>query len=190
MDGGGFATARTIIFKHNEHQVQEIHDTMIGLGFKQLIMISNDVARFWTGEHYEVYVDGIKSHDIHPTKYKRQDLYKFSYKHHDRALHKPKKILDKILCPGIASGELTVTYLGHIIPCCMVNSDYDFKIPANDLWRSIVGDRSKVDLNKRSISEIIADPDLYYHRLEDSLRSDQMHRACKDYCGNIIKSKL
>lgn len=190
IEGGGLATVRSIIFKHNEHQVQEIHDTMLGLGFKQLIMIPNDVTRFWTGDRYEVYVDGIKSHDIYPTRYKQQDLNKYCYKNHGLVLRGPQRIDGKIICPGIAGSELTVTYLGHVIPCCMVHSDYDYKIPANDLWRSIVGDRSKVDLHKRSISEILSDPDLYFHRLEMSLRDSKIHQTCSSYCGNIIKRKL
>ena len=189
--GGGIATTRAIIFKHNEHQLEEIHNAARAIGFKQLVMIVNDQARFWTGEFYEVYNNNVKLYNLYPTSLAQKDLDPYCYKNHSIQSYFPKfKVDSEFICPTVASGELTVTYLGHIIPCCMVNSDYDFKASQNDFWREIVGNRSQVDLHRRRLGEILIDPAFYHHRLEQTLRGSVQHHRCSANCGDAIASAL
>lgn len=185
-DAGGIATTRAIIFKHNEHQVEQIYNTARDLGFYELSMIVNDHARFWTGEFYEVYNNGNKLYNLYPTSFQQKDLNRYCYNNHSIRLYPEFRTDPEFICPTVAMGELTVTYLGHIIPCCMVNSDYDFGAVQNDVWREIVGNRNKIDLHQRRLGEILTDPEFYHNRLEQTLKSDTKYYRCSDYCRDAI----
>jgi MoaA/NifB/PqqE/SkfB family radical SAM enzyme len=189
MQNGGIATTRSIIFKHNEHQVEEIYNTAKSIGFKQLIMIINDQSRFYTGKFYEVYDNHVKMYDLYPTDLKQNDLNRYCYNDHQIKLYPNFSDTDsEFLCPTVAMGELTVTYLGHIIPCCMVNSDYDFKAPQNDFWREIVGNRNDANLHLHKLSNILTDSNFYHNRLEETLRNGIMHYRCSEICINEINN--
>lgn len=191
MEGGGIATTRAIIFKHNEHQLEEIYNNAKELGFKQLLMIPNEVSRFFMNETYhEVFDNGVKLYDIHPTKYNAIDLKQYCYNELDLELYPKTKLNPKFICPTVAMGEITVTYQGYIIPCCMINSDYDFKDPKNDYWREIVGDRSTTDLHTRKLSEILCDPTFYHHRLEQTLKDGKLYHLCESFCSKIINRRF
>lgn len=189
LAAGGTATTRAIIFKHNEHQIEQIYNKAKEVGFKQLVMILNDFDRFFEDNSFEVFDNGKKLYNIFPTSLEYKDIAKYSYCDHDKQIQIFGFSNNKI-CPGLRSGELTVTYLGHIIPCCMVNVDYDFKIEKNNYWREIVGDRELVNLHKRKLSEILSDPNCYFNKLEDSLRNGPRYFKCEQYCKHNIENAL
>ena len=189
INGGGIATTRSIIFKHNEHQVEQIYKTAREIGFKQLSLIVNDQARFYTGEYYEVYKNNNKLYNLYPTTLTQKDLDPYCYKDHNLPIGNPKLNNPKFLCPIVASGEITVTYQGHIIPCCMVNVDYDIKSPNHNVWRNIVGNREHCDLHIRPIGDILNDPEFYHNRLEKTLQDGNFYYRCEQYCKNEIDQK-
>lgn len=187
--GGGVATTRCIVFKHNEHQLEEIRDVSRQIGFKWLVFMPNDVSRFQGQDHWEVYDNGKKLHDIYPSQYSWDDLKRYSYKDIRFSSNIGGPIMD-FICPTVAAGEVTVTYLGHIIPCCMVNVDYDFKHPQNDQWREIIGDRDNIDLHKRPLGEILTDPGFYHHRLERTLMDGNLYHRCESFCKKLIDARV
>lgn len=178
IDAGGHGTARTIVFKHNQHQLEEIVKVSRETGFKQLSFIPNDNNRFKGQKTWPVIVNGTKSHSIESTTLSVEEISKYNY-----IDFKETRMLfffrnPKELCTNFMYGKIRITYKGHLIPCCLFHADLYFDHPSNDAYRKLVGDPDKIDLNKHLLSDIIEDPDFYSTRLNESITSNNLLPKC------------
>lgn len=190
ISAGGIATQRCLIFKHNQHQLDEIRQVAKSTGFQQLIVIPGDIFRFQNRDHWQVWYKGQPAHVIRPaTELNTQSYRRYEYNHlSNKRMFRSNADLD-LLCPNLSTGEITITYKGHLIPCCMHHADLYFDHPSNDQYKKLVGNPDLIDLNQRSLGEILSDPDYYGRRLEQSLVNDRLSR-CQSCCSHSVDQKL
>jgi len=188
--GGGVATQRCLMFEHNQHQLAEIAETALKIGFKQLIIKPGDIFRFQDMPQWQVWINGKIAHVIRPVAgLTVQDYARYEYNHlNNRRMFVSTAKLD-FLCPNLATGEITITYKGHLIPCCMHHADLYFDHPDNYQYKKLVGDPDLIDLNLRTLGEILNDHNYYGHRLEQSLIDNRLPR-CQAVCSSLIDQKL
>jgi MoaA/NifB/PqqE/SkfB family radical SAM enzyme len=186
--GGGEATQRCLIFRHNQHQLSAIKDRAQEIGFLQLIIKPGDLFRFNGQTEWPVYWQGKNTHTIYPTviDYFQQYEYNLSnmnFPHHKEYNH-------SLLCTAWRKGRISITYQGHLIPCCIHQADLYFDHAKNDKFRTLLGDVNLFDINQYSLSEILSHPDYYDNRLEQMLRSTDRLPTCQQACGNNIDRLL
>lgn len=198
IDGGGTATQRCLIFEHNQHQIDDIRKTALSIGFKQLIVRPGDLFRFQTMPRWQVWLNGKTAHSIKPAaKLGTHDYSLYNYNHlkdYRDGSRGNSKLFDNghnldLLCPVMSTGEIAITYKGHLIPCCQHHADLYFDHPSNDSYKTLVGNPDHIDLNLQPLSKILSDPNYYGHRLEQSLVNNRLPR-CQASCSNSIDQKL
>jgi MoaA/NifB/PqqE/SkfB family radical SAM enzyme len=191
ISGGGIATQRCLIFQHNQHQLTEIFETAKKIGFKRLIVQPGDHFRFQGQPSWQVWKDGKKVHLIKPVASPDIDNYQqYNYNHLGNKKMFTTVGSNRMLCPVLRNGEITITYQGHLIPCCMHHADLYFDHPDNLQYKALVGDVDQINLNKRTLTEILSDQDYYGHRLENSLASKNWLPRCRDCCANRIENNI
>jgi MoaA/NifB/PqqE/SkfB family radical SAM enzyme len=188
LRGGGDATTRCLIFDHNQHQLAEIKQSSLDVGFNALHIQPGDASRFHGMPSWPVFERKKKTHYIMPVA-SVQSYSAFCYNNSKSGFGASGKS-DLLLCNVLNKGEITVTYKGHLIPCCMYHADLYFDRPFNDAFRALVGDLELVDLNKRSLVDILSDPMYYGHRLEEMLASGNLLPKCDKRCGTSIRQRL
>lgn len=189
IDAGGRAHQRCLIFKHNQHQLDEIKSTAKNIGFEALQVLSGDVGRFQGLPEWPVFYKGKKTHVITPTV-NLIDYSKYGYGDIRTNLKfAPRSKNQMLVCPTASLGEVYVTYKGHLVPCCMYHADLYFDHPSNDAYRAIMGDLDKINVNLRSLEEIFSDPDYYEKRFEDMLLNGKLLTRCEQRCGGYLQKK-
>lgn len=184
--GGGNATQRCLVFKHNEHQLEKINQVAKDVGFTALQIASADVGRFQGRRVWPVFFKNQQTHIIEPPTPATYSLYEYgNYRENLKFIPRTHNI--GLICPTANLGEVYVTYKGHLIPCCMYHADLYFDHPNNDAYRAIVGDINTIDVNQRSLEEIFSDEEYYEKRFEEMLRSSPLER-CQQRCGNYLKN--
>lgn len=185
VQGGGIATQRCIIFKHNQHQISEITEQAQSLGMKSLIFMANDHTRFQGFEKWAVYDRNFNiTHYIENTTMTNLDIHGYNQK--EIFPETPQKIGDEI-CPEWKKGVIAITYLGHIIPCCVYHADLYFDSPANNHFREIVGDTDLIDLHKHKLSSILNSRKFYGQRLTETLTNGKPLVRCQQTCPTVVK---
>lgn len=188
IQSGGVAFHRCLIFKHNQHQLQEISDRSRDIGFRRMIFRLGDEFRFQGQDEWPVYWKNKQTHIIKPVLTMTPDQYqKFEFD----LFGSPIEIkTTSSLCPFTRKGQLHITYKGHVIPCCKYQADLYFDHPSNDLFRQFVGDINGIDINTRSLDAILSDPEFYMRKLESNLDSDSRLPRCQAECGSQIDAQL
>lgn len=188
IEGGGDGTQRCIIFKHNQHQIDDIVKQAKEIGMHSLVFRPNDHTRFQEFEKWAVYDREFNiTHYIENTTMK--DLHLYGYKGSEIKFPNPKTVAQDEVCPEWKTGSLSITYKGHIIPCCVYQADLYFDHPSNDRFRNIVGDIDQMDLTKNKLSWVL-DPDRFYgKRLTDTLTNGKPLTRCQVRCPDLVGHK-
>lgn len=187
--GGGDATRRCLIFAHNQHQLDEIKQTSLDIGFSSLQIKPGDLFRFQGESEWPVFVKGREVHRIKPISNFNIDFSPWEYNHSSKQYRSGGNQLP-LLCPRLASGEVTVTYQGHLIPCCIYHADMYFQRDFNQDYQRLVGDMNLMDLNQRTLKDMFNDPAYYGHRLESMLGSNNRLPKCQSVCGPKLDRKI
>lgn len=188
ISSGGEATQRCLIFDHNRHQMEQIAQSARDIGFTQLIIQPGDLFRFEGQEYWQVWHNGKKVHVIKPASIASSETEKYNYNNTVTKLNllPPKK--KEIWCPVLSSGTITITYQGHVIPCCVYHADLYFEHEMNNAFRELVGDPNLISVQERTLNEIFSDSNFYLPRLEEMLRSNSRLSRCQTACGGFLDS--
>jgi MoaA/NifB/PqqE/SkfB family radical SAM enzyme len=179
IKGGGNAGHRCIVFKHNEHQLDEIADRSREIGFHNFQFMLNDAGRFRGLDRWPVMIKGQKSHYIESTSL--GDLSRYTWGPDIWNPYYPD-VNDQV-CPSMKTGSINITYRGHVLPCCVYNADLYFDHPMNRRFRELVQDPDLVDLNKHRLSAVLEQG--YFHRLEDMLSRKDHPGRCNTMCSHL-----
>lgn len=194
--GGGEATQRCLIFDHNKHQLDDIRATSLDIGFVGLRITPGDLFRFQGEKTWKVFWKGKNTHDIAPIPNFDFDFSPWEYNktnikmgpilgsneiHKDGLNH---------LCPVFNNREITITYKGHLIPCCIYQADLYFMRDFNVDYQNLVGDLNRMDLNLQTLHDILNDPLYYGNRWENMLASNNRLPKCQNVCGQRIDKRL
>jgi MoaA/NifB/PqqE/SkfB family radical SAM enzyme len=187
--GGGDATQRCLIFAHNQHQLDEIKQASLDIGFGALQIKPGDLFRFQGETDWPVFVKGRETHRIRPIANFDTDFSPWEYNHTGKNYRRDGQD-QGLLCPVTNTGEVTITYRGHLIPCCVYQADMYFDRPFNRDYQQLVGDMNLMDLNQHTLAHILDDPAYYGHRLESMLGSAKRMPKCQATCGSQLDRRI
>jgi MoaA/NifB/PqqE/SkfB family radical SAM enzyme len=148
---GGKGRWNFIVFKHNEHQVEEARKIAEDLGLDFRVKITQ---KFRRAKVWDVMINGSKAYEIKPptdTKYRHSNIsdkpYSISYP------PMAKNLSDvEIDCKALKNREIFLSYQGLVLPCCYLGSIHG-QSPASQQLASL--DLSPYDLSKHSLDEIL-----------------------------------
>ena len=151
IKAGGIARWKYIIFKHNEHQIDEARTLSKELGFKNFGPVFSDrwkESNWVTGELREM--DKMKVDDYYiekPMSQKDKYYQSTSVKVYDEQFNMQKKIVCQVFSNGVH--EIYIRANGYVQPCCMLG-DLDVHESKN-----LIKDFDLVNLNKTSLEDIL-----------------------------------
>lgn len=182
---GGYAIQRCLIFKHNQHQLEELHQTAKSIGFQQLILMNSDHGRFRGLTKWPVFENKIFSHFIEPSTITDQNVFeRFNYIDCDFNVPVMTEVATET-CVNLKKGEVHVTYRGHIIPCCVYSTDLYINNETNNGFKNLVGDVDRINLYKTKLSTIVLDTyfDKLNHMLSEKKHPGRCDKLCPDELG-------
>lgn len=171
IKAGGYAEWHMLVFKHNEHQVEECRAIANSIGFRGFA--PKHTSRFGEPQWRVIDDDGRTSHILYPTQ-KSLDM-----------ISKVKESIEPtgIRCKAQNQGQLYVAADGTVSPCCWL--DFSWVLPKQD---------SRVDymdaiglfpnLNKQPLEEIFSSN--YFQLIEDTWAVKPL-MECSRQCGKFDK---
>lgn len=199
IEAGGVAEWTYIIFKHNEHQVEEAQKLSKELGFKKFIV--KKTKRF----HNAIKGDQIDSTPVlnrnHDVSYSIEPPENPAYKialTEPWTKNDPQAYLDYILntpisCKAIEERMIYVSSEGLVMPCCWIGGIYpetpNFK--TRQIWEMIDAlPEGKESLNglKHSIKDIVEGEfftSMIPSRWASATSKDQRLMVCATTCGKL-----
>ena len=203
IESGGNARWQFIVFRHNEHQINEAKKLSEDMGFKEIKFIYSD--RFDTDNKWKVYGKNIKiNFDSGETTFDLQDtnmvdnnyLYDLEKSSHQttlrESLNAPEgqkywKTLNqkkgKISCVCSIERKLYIHSDGTVYPCCMLASVQLGKKIEKLMLKRLVRDYKKIDLHHNNLYDIL-ESDVFKKTLPDSFNGDPFqHPVCIEWCN-------
>lgn len=188
---GGNALMKTLMFKHNDHQIDDLVKFSQDIGFFAIWFMRGDLGRFLGKPVWEVKSEGQLLHTIEPSQ-----QYMNAHNVTHRSIPAYKKVLTNeldihdFICPNLMKGRLYVAYQQHVIPCCMMHNDLYLDYPGGRrLINEIVGDIDSIDLSKNKMSVILTSS-LFSNRLEEHFYSGRHLPTCVKSCKPKIVSRI
>jgi len=185
IDAGGKARWEFLIFKHNEHQIEEANILAKQMGFKEFR--TKKTGRFFSALH--------KGKDTHQGINRKgettQKLEKPTKQFINKALFKEQELVTKygsmntyyddtfINCKAIEELEIFVTAEGHIFPCCWTaGQQYKWFLRPKEapIWNMIEKNGGAKNINAK------------YNRLEDIIEGDFFKMIKTSWSCDSIKS--
>ncbi len=175
-----------IVFKHNEHQLDQAQELALSMGFKHFV--PTDSGRFpKDGKFRFMHPDG-NMNTLEPATHSE---------HHQNKNGPPisstdSKDVHSINCKSALKNRLYLDSLGNITPCCWV-SNRDISNPG-DMFKSLaIAGKNFADFNirNRPIEEILND-ELFTNYFPELWKSNQL-ATCLKKCGKNhrnIKQKI
>mgnify|MGYP003972181323 CR=1 FL=1 len=183
INAGGNATWQFIVFKHNEHQVEQARKLSVDLGFGEFTTVYTDRSWF-QGNTWPVRVKGEYLYDI------EQASKSDNHCRYDNEYNISKTDVDITMatphankyenCFAFIREEWFVNHQGYLLPCCQTAPymDNNADIPSQ-MWLNILKDPESININKHTIDEIF-NSEFYTHQLMDSWQNDSewTHPSC------------
>lgn len=183
IGAGGRALWQFIVFKHNEHQIEEARSLSKSLGFQSIKFMYSE--RFDVNSKFKVYEDNKHLYDLE--KSSKQKLLREELGADDGEKYWKKLFLDrdlgKIECIWSHLKELYIHSDGNVYPCCMIGSIQAGKNIEKLMFEKIVKDSTKINLHKNSFETIISS-DVFQKLIPDSLDGHPLsHPVCIEWCN-------
>jgi sulfatase maturation enzyme AslB (radical SAM superfamily) len=190
ISAGGYAIWKCVIFKHNQHQIDEITQLAKTLGFKQVIFHRAFDYRFQELDSWPVMVEGKFMHNIVPSDFSMEELAARSVEFDSTSVDDlSQNALDNenILCPWLQNRTTHINVSGHVTPCCMMThettNDYIGKTILQDM---VDGNFDNISLYHNDLDHIFENH--FGKKFNDTLKNeDTMHPVCSKSCGNILQ---
>jgi MoaA/NifB/PqqE/SkfB family radical SAM enzyme len=184
INAGGHAIWKMIIFKHNEHQIEQAKILAEKLGFAEFRVVLAH-QRFKGLDQWPVEFMG-KTHYLSPTASDvREQTFYFK-----NTLKKPFYSTSKEkICPNLNHGNIYITHQHHIIPCCMMHFDTELKYPGRDQLLELTEGFDNQDISKLPLSVIFEQP-FFKNKLLDSFKSGKLQHTCEKSCKSQIENNL
>ena len=189
INAGGRARWDFIVFKHNEHQVEEAQQLSNDMGFETFQF--KKTGRFFSTVKHK----GKESHQAVNKKGElTQKLEKPKDKYVNKALHKEQELVTKhgsmdnyykqvkIDCKVKKEKSIFITAEGMLMPCCWVGGQmYKWYWPPkhSDVWPFI--DKQDLDVKTNSLRDVINGP--FLKAIENSWQDESRPKVCANKCG-------
>jgi len=181
IQAGGIAHWKFIVFKHNQHQIDQAREFSKQLGFASFTTQYSN-RNFFGETNWPVMIDGVYQYDLIIT----DQIDPKQGKPHIIASSTEKEFTcpecDKPWLLG-NNDTLYINHRGHLLPCCMTSAVTYANGISDRLFRKIIGNINDIDLHHHTITEILKS-DFYTHRLKDSWNSKKTaHHICVSSCS-------
>tara|TARA_S200002703_G_scaffold134539_1_gene123111 strand:- start:706 stop:1695 length:990 start_codon:yes stop_codon:yes gene_type:complete len=180
IDAGGNAVWKMVVFKHNQHQIEEVRKLSQDLGFQNFEYVLSN-RNFYGSNIWPVHVEGEYQYDLEMTTVSDLNIKKKS--------HTFANDIDNFTsptCSWIEKGIMYINYLGRLMPCCMTSGTTWKNTISDRLFRKIIGNIDDIDLNINDIGKI-AQSDFYQFRLHNSFSSQKTcHNLCLSNCTKKV----
>lgn len=167
IEAGGYAKVDTLVFEHNEDEIEKFKEEMLNLGFKHVNV--KHTGRFYNMEKYPVYNDnGEHLYDLKPSSKSQVVSFVNLDEIRDNIKIWENFVDSKTINPKcVSKKEIYVDARGSVLPCCWVGSDMieeplSVSMSIHDLRNRFV-DNTKtnfskfvgLNLNHKTIDEIL-----------------------------------
>lgn len=201
IGAGGYAKWQFIVFRHNEHQIEEARKRAHSMGFKEFNL--KKTGRFFSNTKLEVRqekpVYNSKGEITHTLEMPTQPQYL------NKALAKEADLLKRygsmvnylnstqIKCQAVDTRSLYISADGLVFPCCWLgNQMYTWHKPekSGEIWRlleKLPGGISDISALNHSVADILAGP--FFQKIipeswELKTIADGRSWVCSKTCGN------
>jgi MoaA/NifB/PqqE/SkfB family radical SAM enzyme len=195
IDAGGNARVDSLVFEHNEYDVEDLERYLLGLGVTEVNFVST--TRFYEMKEYEVHDnDGNIEYTIKPaTRLKfRQHPNKTLNDLVDKD-YRDKVIADSTIKPKCTiKNEIYVDPYGDIFPCCWVGGDYleqpiEETLPIHYL-RNLSVENTKQMMKRVGVpncqSGILGTNETLFKILPEYWQGDNKCMTCARQCSKLI----
>jgi sulfatase maturation enzyme AslB (radical SAM superfamily) len=172
MAGGGRAEWQFILFRHNEHQLDECRALSQELGFEQFIFMPS--GRF---RNYDDYCENINGDILRPSTTTKVDTIEQFWNRGE--------VITKVVCKSDARKWLMIDWNGIVYPCCMTMT-WNSKTPNSDAsyWQQNIlrNDLNKNNLHHTPLEEILKLMDELYVNIKNGTEL----KVCAGACGECV----
>ena len=177
IDAGGRAEWRMIVFKHNQHQIEEAKEIAKEYGFHNFILILSNRLGRWS----EPFIYKNKEYILLP-----QDIDKdWNEKERKRAEYIESDELYEISCKFQRQNSIYVDHLLRVWPCCYLPNKKE--LVKDNSWYGKYFANKDNNLLEKSLNEILNDN--FYELLQMSWTEKSMClKPCKSTCTVKHKS--
>lgn len=169
IDNGGIAEWDMLIFKHNEHQINDCKKMSKELGFQKFT--SKNTSRFKNDQLTVINRKGQTQHILYPT-------------HKSQTITNKLEILEisKINCKSVKDKSLYVSAQGNVTPCCWLDNEWyqpnhPSRIEYVDLFENYL------NLQKLTLEEIFEQG--IFRKIENTWASCSPLKECTRQCGKV-----
>ena len=195
VDAGGNARVDSLVFAHNEHEIDELEKYLLALGVQNVNFIST--TRFYEMKEFEVHDnDGNVEYTIAPAQTSR---FKRTPNNRLDALVdidvRKKAVSGAIIEPKCISDKgIYVDPYGSIFPCCWIGGDYleqpvEEKLPIHYL-RNLSVDNTKSVLKKVGVPNchngVLDSNENLFENLPDYWQGDDKCLTCVKTCSKAL----
>jgi sulfatase maturation enzyme AslB (radical SAM superfamily) len=183
---GGSAIWKMIVFRHNQHQIDEIKTLAKELGFAEF-RLEPAQPRFKGMSQWPVEVDGQVHYLSDTTLNIRSQQFKFKNKLN--IVNSTQFDNVNRVCPNLVKGRIYITHQNYIIPCCMMHFDTELKYFGTEQLKELTEGFERHDISKFSLSTIFEQP-FFKNKLVDSFKSGNLQYTCEKSCKSDIEQNL
>jgi len=188
ISAGGNAVWKCIIFKHNEHQIDEIIQQAKSQGFSKVIFHRAYDYRFQNQLSWPVLVEGKFMHTIEPSTLSQENIESrtVTFVQPGFVINSTKPSTD-ILCPWSKNRMAYINVLGQLMPCCMMTHETTNDYIGKTIFQEMVGGNfDNISLYHHDMDYIFEN---YFGKdFNENLKSqDTMHPVCAKTCSAMIK---
>ena len=181
IQSGGTARWQFIVFRHNEHQLNEAKKLSEEIGFSEIDFMYSD--RFDTNDKWKVYDSNNYLYDLEKSSHQttlRESLSVPEGEKYWKSLNKNK---GPITCIWSQKRKLYIHSDGTVYPCCSIGSVPGGTHFEKALFKKIIKDFKKIDLHHYDLKDII-DSNIFKKNLPQSFKGDPLqHPICIEYCN-------
>lgn len=184
VDAGGRAIWKMLVFRHNEHQVEQVQKFALDLGVEEFRCFHSDKSRFQDQPQWPVTVDGV-THYIQPAE-NNYNILRTAVPVEIAHL----VVENQYICPNLNYGHLYVNYQGYVVPCCMMHADTQLNYPGKFQLAQLSQGINKQNVNLHTLEKILTQAPFFTHTLEQSFKDRKFHVTCAKSCTPQILQNL
>lgn len=168
---GGWARWDMIVFKHNEHQVEDCRSLSQELGFAEFTV--KHTSRFRDGKLNVLDDEGKTINILYPTS--------LSHAMIDKVKKAKEEVLPTIHCKVKGDNQIYVSATGTVTPCCWTDMEHDVPMSISRIdYLDVIGHWP--NLKKSTLLEIFESG--YFDKIEQAWTTCGL-KACSKQCGSF-----
>ena len=181
IQSGGTARWVFIVFKHNEHQLDEAKKLSKEIGFAEIEFFYSD--RFDTNDKWKVYDNNKYLYDLEKSSHQTTLRKSLSAPKGEKYWKNLNKNKGEITCLWSQKKKLYIHSDGTVYPCCWLGSVQAGIHFEKALLKKIIKDFGKIDLHNHGLDYIL-NSKIFKENLPKSFNGNPLqHPICIEYCN-------